>query len=326
MPVRLIEIVALEGEVDTFVAVAAQHNAIDCRVGMVGADNTRLVRILAPEDGQQRILDALQTGLDKTKPGRIVILPVDVVIPPPEISEVTRRSNQDAPREELYATIERGTVTDRTFLLMIVLSTVVAAIGLFDDNVAVVIAAMVIAPLLGPVIALAFGSALGDRELIGRAAYASLVGIGLSVGGAAIAGLLLPDRYTSAELLARTRIDYDSIALALASGAAGALSLMTRVSSVLVGVMVGVALLPPAATLGYMIGTQQWSLAIGAGELLAANIACVNLSAQVVFLSRGIKPRTWLEQRAAQESTTINLVLWAALLIVLMLTIYARHA
>jgi len=326
MPIRLFEIVAQEGEVDTYIAVAAQHKALDCRVGMIGQGGDRLVRILAGEERQQQLLDALQTGLDPTKPARIAILPVEAVVPPPEPSEEERRSSQDAPREELYAEIARGAAADRTFLLMVILSTVVAAIGLFEDNVAVVIAAMVIAPLLGPNIALAFGSALGDRELIGCAALSNLKGIGLSVAGAAIAGLLLNDRFASAELLARTRIDYVSIALALASGAAGALSLMTRISSALVGVMVGVALLPPAATLGYMIGTGQWPLAIGAGELLVANIACVNLSAQFVFLARGVKPRTWLQRRAAQESTLFSISLWTALLLLLLAAIYFRRS
>lgn len=109
--------------------------------------------------------------------------------------------------------------------------------------------------------------------------------------------------------MARTRLGYDSIALALASGAAGALSLTTRLPSALVGVMVAVALLPPAVALGYTLGAGQLKLAGGAAALLAVNIVCVNLSAQLVFFSKGIKPRTWLERRAARQSIVIGLAI-----------------
>jgi uncharacterized membrane protein len=90
----------------------------------------------------------------------------------------------------------------------------------------------------------------------------------------------------------------------------------------LVGVMVAVALLPPAVTLGYMLGTAQFQLAAGAAALLAANIVCINLSAQLVFLYKGIKPRTWIELRAAKQSTNISLAIACSLLAVLIALIY----
>lgn len=73
--------------------------------------------------------------------------------------------------------------------------------------------------------------------------------------------------------------------------------------------MVAVALLPPAATLGYILGTARLRFAAGAAALLAVNIVCVNLSAQLVFLFKGIKPRTCTERRAAQQPTEISLAI-----------------
>jgi uncharacterized hydrophobic protein (TIGR00341 family) len=181
---------------------------------------------------------------------------------------------------------------------------------------------MLIAPLFGPNVAMAFGSILGDRELVSRAAITNAAGVGLSVICAACVGLVLPGDSTSTELLARTRLGYDSILLALASGAAGALSLTTELPAALTGVMVAVALLPPATTLGYMAGTGQLRLAAGAAALLAVNIMCVNLTAQPVFLSKGIKPRTWIERRAAHQSTKISLVIACGLLVALIAIIY----
>jgi len=89
--------------------------------------------------------------------------------------------------------------------------------------------------------------------------------------------------------------------------------------------MVAVALLPPATAFGYMIGVGQPRLAAGAAALLAVNIVCVNLTAQLVFLSKGIKPRTWIERRAAHQSTKISLAIAGSLLAVLIGIVYWGH-
>jgi len=119
---------------------------------------------------------------------------------------------------------------------------------------------------------------------------------------------------------------WDSIALALASGAAAALSLSTGLSSILVGVMVAVALLPPAATLGLMLGQGHTQLAIGAGLLLAVNVVCVNLASKLVFIAKGINPRTWLEKEKAKRAMVVYVLGWITTLIVLMVIIYVRRS
>ena len=168
---------------------------------------------------------------------------------------------------------------DRVVIVMLVLlSTIVAAVGLLADNVAVVIGAMVIAPLLGPNLAQALGVALGDRRLAWRALRTNLAGIVLAVALSAAVGALLRGEITSDELLQRTVVGLDSVTLALASGAAAVLSISTGLPSVLVGVMVAVALLPPAATMGIMLGHGLFDLAAGAALLLAVNVVCVNVA------------------------------------------------
>ncbi|MDO8422035.1 MAG: TIGR00341 family protein [Parvibaculum sp.] len=319
MPVRMIEVIAKDGLADTLAATAEQFEALEFHRGTVAENGKQIVRILARSERQQEFVDYLQKCLGADDDWRIILSPVDAIVPDPEPlqNDEKKKKAETALREELYIEIARGAKLDGTFIQLVLLSTVVAAIGLFNDNVAVIIAAMVIAPLLGPNMALAFGCALGDTELIGRAAFANLVGIILAIGGATVAGIILPDSYNGPELMSRTVIGYDAIALALVSGAAGAISITTRASSLLVGVMVAVALMPPAAATGYMLGSGRYDLAIGAGGLLMVNIVCINLSAQIVFLAKGIKPRIWIEQRAAKESTLISIAIWSILLIVL---------
>ncbi len=115
------------------------------------------------------------------------------------------------------------------------------------------------------------------------------------------------------------------MALALASGAAAVLSLSTGLPSVLVGVMVAVALLPPTATMGLMLGAGKFKLAVGAGLLLAVNVVSVNLSAKVTFLARGIKPRTGLEKQKARQSMTAYIIFWLVTLGVLIFAIFMMH-
>jgi uncharacterized membrane protein len=121
--------------------------------------------------------------------------------------------------------------------------------------------------------------------------------------------------------MSRTEIDLGNIALALASGAAAALTLTGGVSSALVGVMVAVALLPPAAAIGIFLGAGEITLALKAGVLLAVNVSCVNLATLAVFISRGIKPRTWIERRSARQSILFSAAGWSVMLAVLVVAI-----
>ena len=161
--------------------------------------------------------------------------------------------------------------------------------------------------------------------LMWKAFKTMVTGIGLALFLSICVGFYHPMNLDSPELMARTDVGLDSIALALASGAAAVLSLTTGLSSVLVGVMVAVALLPPTATLGIMLGAGHAQLAIGAAILLAVNIVCVNLAAKMVFLLRGIKPRSLLEKQKATQSMTTYLVIWMFSLTILLVIILFRH-
>ena len=130
--------------------------------------------------------------------------------------------------------------------------------------------------------------------------------------------------FTSPELLSRTDAGLESIALAFASGAAAALSLSTGLPSVLVGVMVAVALLPPAATFGLMLGHGRFDLAVGAALLLAVNIVSVNLSCKLVFLVKGIQPRTWWEKETAKKAMRNYIFVWIITLLLLAAVISIR--
>jgi uncharacterized hydrophobic protein (TIGR00341 family) len=335
MAFKLIEMATPDERVRAITSIAEEMKATDMQVGPPLGDGRRMIRLLVGEIDRQALLDRLQAALGEPENWHIVMVPTDVVIPrepeeekkPDAAEEEAKKKEQErASREELYNTVAGGVRIDPNFILLVILSTVVASVGLEDNSVAVVIGAMVIAPLLGPNVAFAFATAIGDRSLMLSAAKANVVGIALSIAVAAGLALLIAPNVHSAELVARASLDYQGIVLALASGAAAALSVTTALSATLVGVMVAVALLPPAATLGIMIAAERFDLAAGAAMLLGANIACVNLAAQVVFMVKGIQPRLWYERQNARKAIVVNMMTWIVLLVILIGLIYLRQA
>ncbi|MCP4406652.1 MAG: TIGR00341 family protein [Gammaproteobacteria bacterium] len=326
---KIIEVVTDSGHQDTLNSIAKQHGIKDIWWCEQGPDNRYSVRLLVGPDKRQTILDALQSVLGSSENYRIVVIPVEASLPLSNAkNDASDEEKQEkiltTTREELYSKIEKGSRLDSNYLLLVLLSTIVAAIGLIEDNVAVLIGAMVIAPLLGPNIALALAAALGDHKLGWQALKTAIAGLGLALTVSIAIGLLWPVNLTSAELMARTDAQLASAALALAAGAAAVLSLTTGLPSVLVGVMVAVALLPPTATIGLMISDNRWELALGAGLLLAINIVCVNIAAKLVLMVRGIKPRKGLEIKKAQRSLTLSLLIWGVLLLILLATVVYR--
>lgn len=324
---RVIEIIADASNLDTLTGIAEQHEVAEFWYGDALEDGRRVMRMLVDDASRQAVVDALQSQLGGSESARIIIMPVDAVLPrkedAPEADKAKTASGQT--REELYIGIERGARLDSNFLLLVFLSTIVASIGLIENNIAVIVGAMVIAPLLGPNIALAFATSLGDRELMWQALKTNLAGLSLTLVMAIVIGMIWPTHLNSFEILVRTDVKPDGIVLALASGAAAVLSLATGLSSALVGVMVAVALLPPTATLGMMLGSGQSSLALGAALLLAVNVVCINLAAKLMFLIKGVKPRTWLEKRKARQSVTLYFLIWIVTLAILLTAILARQ-
>jgi uncharacterized hydrophobic protein (TIGR00341 family) len=323
---KYVEVIADAGSSDTILAIANKVNAVDFRTGIVGEDGLQQMRMLVNNDKLQETLDILQNVLGAQPSARIVVLQVEASLPKPDENKHKQEKSASTAREALYEQVKNNARLDINYTVLVILSTLVSAIGLIENNVAVVIGAMVIAPLLGPNLALSLGTALGDVPLVQKSVKTLFAGISIALLLSAMIGIAWPVALTSPELLSRTDAGLDSIALALASGAAAALSLTTGLSTTLVGVMVAVALLPPSVTLGIMLGQGNIGLAIGAALLLAVNIVCVNLASKIVFFFKGIRPRTWLEKEKARRAMTVYVMGWIVVLVVLILVIYLRRS
>jgi uncharacterized hydrophobic protein (TIGR00271 family) len=186
---------------------------------------------------------------------------------------------------------EQNRKTVVRFSLMLMLSVTIAVMGLAADSAAVVIGAMLIAPLMTPIMsfAAAVGLGLGKRAI--QAAFLVIAGSAGSVAFAVLLSRLLPTVTIGAEVLARTRPDVRDLIVAVAAGAAGAYATAREdMSGALPGVAVAVALVPPLAATGILINADRLVLAQGSGLLFLTNLLAIIVSALVVFLATGVIP------------------------------------
>ena len=284
-----------------------------------------LIRILLDAEQSETVLDLLEKRYTGAEGNRVVILGVEATLPraepepaaTPEQSHSDERPPERIGREELYEDIKNGARLSRVYMAMVVLSTIVAAIGLYYNSVAIIIGAMVIAPLLGPNMALSFGTTLGDLSLLRHALLTALAGVTAVTALSVVFGVLLQANPASPEIASRSAVGLGDIAVALASGSAGALAFTTGVSETLIGVMVAVSLLPPLVTCGLLLGGGHTALAAGALSLFLMNLICVNLAGVTTFWVQGIKPTSWWEKDRAVKATRIAIALSVALLALL---------
>lgn len=284
-----------------------------------------LIRMLVETNKAEVLLDDLQSRFSQTGGYRVVMLAVEATLPrptPAEGSNATTKSPERISREELYTDIVGSAEISKVFAAQAVLATVVAAIGLMRNDTAVLIGAMVIAPLLGPNMVLCLATTLGDIDLIWKSLKTNFFGLGVALLSALAIGFLFPIDAGIESIVSRTKVSAGDIILALASGCAGVLAFTSGVSSALIGVMVAVALLPPFAVFGLMLASGNLNMAGGALLLVATNVICVNLAGVLTFFAQHLRPRTWYEAKRAKKATRIAVTIWSSLLLILLVLIY----
>lgn len=321
MALRLIEMVLQEKDGEEVRELLKEHKVLEHRHLRL-PDGEVLVRILLDAEQSEAVLDLLGERYAGKEGNRVVILAVEATLPrddpklvdSAEPSAPEEKSPERIGREELYEDIKDAARCSRVYLTMVVLSTIVAAVGLYYNSVAIIIGAMVIAPLLGPNVALSLSTALGDLALLRHALLTALAGIATTMVLSVIIGILLNVDPTTPEVASRNAVGMGDIAVALASGTAGALAFTTGVSATLIGVMVAVALLPPLVVFGLLLGGGHLAPAMGALSLFMMNLICVNLAGVTTFLVQGIRPTTWWEKGHAVKAARIAVTFWALLL------------
>ncbi|MCB1186071.1 TIGR00341 family protein [bacterium] len=204
-------------------------------------------------------------------------------------------------RKELISQLRNMAHPNISFYALMVLATLIAAFGLLANSTAVVIGAMLVAPLMGPIFGMTLALVIGDRKLFFDSLLAEATGVVLAILiGALIGSLPIVPIYGS-EILSRTQPTLFDAVIALASGLAGGYVLVNpKLNSGIAGVAIATALVPPLAVCGLEIAAAEWAAAGSAFILFITNVFAILLSAAAVFLLAGLEkvheegPSRWL--------------------------------
>ncbi len=186
-----------------------------------------------------------------------------------------------APEDEIIKSIEEGTEFHGAKLWILVLAIFVASLGLNTNSAAVIIGAMLISPLMGPILGMGLGVGIYDFELLKQALRNYAVTTLFSVLTAFIYFSISPLTEAQSELLARTSPTIYDVGIALCGGLAGIMALSSksqRTGNVIPGVAIATALMPPLCTVGYGLALGQWAFAAGAFYLYLINTVFIATS------------------------------------------------
>jgi uncharacterized hydrophobic protein (TIGR00341 family) len=331
MALRFIEIYHQSGKADEIELILKDLQIIDTWHYHLEDNSESVTKILLKSESTDTIIDTLKSYFPSENMMRMVILPVEATIPRPvePEEEQPERPEEKSPQrisiEELYQKLSEKSEISRKYMIMVSLASIVAAIGLLKNDVAVIIGSMVIAPLLAPNMALSLATTLADINLAKKSIATNIAGFTLvfliSVGF----GLLMDVDPEIPQIAARSDVSHFYIFLALASGVAGAYSITTGVAEALVGVMVAVALLPPLVASGLLFGAGFILEAAGALLLCSVNVVCINLAGVTTFIMEGVQPKKWWEAKRAKKAVIIAITLWVVLLLVLAVMIFIEQ-
>jgi uncharacterized hydrophobic protein (TIGR00271 family) len=256
---------------------------------------------LVPREDQQQ-------GKDTVKMGH---LPIDetarqlVEKPLPLFSHASEEEYRD-----LFVSLRENATLSSPFLVLMVLSVLLALTGLYANSAPVIIGAMILAPLMSPIISLAMGLARTESTLIRNSLRTLGIGIGSGLFCAIAVAWLMPLENLTTEMQARLSPTLLDLSVAVISGVAGAYAhAKEEVAKSLAGVAIAVALVPPLSVAGIGVGWADWSMARGAFLLFTTNLVGISLAASATFLVLGFAPFT-----LARKGLAVSLLMMAVII------------
>ncbi|MBN1412100.1 MAG: TIGR00341 family protein [Spirochaetales bacterium] len=193
---------------------------------------------------------------------------------------------------EAYETVVAGSTDTIEYYVLLILSCLIATFGLFQDSPAVIIGAMIVAPLMGPLFGFSAGVLWGSGKVLREAVFTLFKGVILVLAVTAALSFFIPGTTFTNEMLTRCRPSLFDIMIAICCGLVGAYAYVNkRISTAIPGVAISVALMPPLCTMGICIGLQRWDLLIGSSTLFVINLISISISALVVFYFVRLHPQ-----------------------------------
>ncbi len=211
--------------------------------------------------------------------------------------------------KDLFLQLRSDAKIDSLYIVLMLLSTLLALLGLFANSVAVVIGAMLLAPLMSPIISNAMGLLRGDEKLISQSMKKIALGVSLTLLASSILTLLLPQMELSYEIKARIHPNLIDLGVAVLSGIAAAYSKSHReLLNNLAGVAIAVALVPPLATAGIGLGRGELYIFEGAFLLFVTNLFGIMVAAVLTFQFLGFSNTVKSKKRVLLIFTILALL------------------
>ncbi|MDT0688402.1 TIGR00341 family protein [Salegentibacter sp. F188] len=211
--------------------------------------------------------------------------------------QLTKRTIPILPRatteefQDLFKLLRENSQTTSLYVVMMILSTLIATFGLFADSSPVIIGAMILAPIISPIVSFSMGMVRYDPNMLKQGIITILIGTGVSLLFAATVSVIIPLRITTPEIAARLSPTLLDMGIAVASGIAAAYAHAKEgIAKSLAGVAIAVALVPPLAVAGIGIGWWDWEVFSGAFLLYLTNLAGIIMFAGITFLILGFAP------------------------------------
>ena len=189
------------------------------------------------------------------------------------------------PIASVNRTLWRLSVPSFNFHFMLGLSAIISTLGLIANSVAIIIGAMIIAPLMGPIVGMAFSVAMGNRKLLRRSSFTLLKGLILTIAISWLTASVIGLETVESEVLSRTNPTLIDFGIAMAAGMAGAFTQTRRsIADAIPGVAIAVALVPPLSVIGIGLALKEQEIAVGSSLLFLTNLICIIFFGSLVFV------------------------------------------
>jgi uncharacterized hydrophobic protein (TIGR00271 family) len=219
-------------------------------------------------------------------------------------------------RAETYVRIRRGARPSIDFYVLISLATIIAALGLIVNSAAVVIGAMLVAPLMSPIVGVGLAMVLGDVRFLRLSLGAVTRGTILALILGVFVGLLQIGQPLTPELLARTQPSFIDLLIALFSGMAAAYALSrSTAAAALPGVAIAAALVPPLATSGVAFTSGYYIESVGALLLFITNFVAITVASAIVFLILGFRPTRSVKERKEIRARSARIAIMSLVIV-----------
>ncbi|MCP8323229.1 MAG: TIGR00341 family protein [Candidatus Methylarchaceae archaeon HK02M2] len=283
---------------------------------------------ILPDQFIDKIIDTISNNVDlRLKQNMISVYNVEATVSTylDRLKEkVAKISPPPNPLERLVTSTERYIRLSSDILIMACFATLVALAGLFLDNVVIVIGAMLLSPLLGPINSFAVNAVLGRIEKLIKSQFSiimlliSIILLSASITFITSNFIELP---LTSQITVRSTVSLTDIGISVILGLAGGLALFIAIPEILVGVAVAVALVPPAAVTGIGLALMYIDIFFGALLLTFVNLIGLQLGSVSILWIKGVTPRRYYKKAIARKHTTYSLIILTLLLLILSIII-----